>query len=81
MAYVNINIDISELYHELSDYEKRELADCVAEDESMQAKSSNHYSFSFEEFKESCEIIGEAYYRMSSEETDIINRLAAKYKL
>ena len=81
MAYVNIDVDLSDIYSDLSDYEKRELADYLIEDGvvSSLAPDPSASSYNEEEFADKCNALSKAYYRMSNEETKLIEALAAKY--
>ena len=81
MAYVNIDVDLSDIYSDLSDYEKRELADYLIEDGvvSSLAPDPSAISYNEEEFADKCNVLSKAYYRMSNEETKLIEALAAKY--
>ena len=83
MSYVNINVDLSEIYSDLSDYDKRELAEYLIEDGVVSSLVPNPDTSSYneEEFADKCNVLSKAYYRMSNEETKLVEALAAKYTL
>ena len=83
MAYVNINVDLWEIYGDLTKREKLELLDWLDEDGlteiPMDTPPSNSGLMN-EEFSRVCGKLAKSYYRMSKEDEETIVRIMKKYE-
>ena len=83
MAYVNINVDLWEIYESLCKREKQELLDWLDEDGlteiPMDTPPSNSGLMN-EEFSRVCGKLSKSYYRMSKEDEETIVRIMKKYE-
>jgi len=79
----DIEIYVDEFWDACSRSEKEELIDLI-EEKGLVKRIGNsikdNISLMEQEHLESCEIISNSYIRMSSEELEIIQQLAKKYK-
>ena len=80
---VDVNLDIDDIYYELSDREKRELVDLLQDDglvlprdESLKSSGGlNHLDY---EWAEALDKINKARYILTKEQEDMIMNLASK---
>lgn len=75
----DIEIYVDEFWDACSWSEKEELIDLI-EEKGLVKRIKDNISLMEQEHLESCEIISNSYIRMSSEELEIIQQLAKKYK-
>jgi len=78
--WVNITIDVSEVYEELSEREKYQILDW------LEADGITHYTSDDasvspmrEEWAEICSKLSQLYYQMSNEEQTVIEKIVKKY--
>ena len=83
MAYVNITVDLWEIYGDLTKREKLELLDWLDEDGlteiPMDTPPSNSGLMN-EEFSRVCGKLAKSYYRMDKEDEETIIKIMKKYE-
>lgn len=79
-ANINIDIDVEEIYEELSDSDKYRLLDWLTDDgiTNMSIESSQ-ISYMREEWGIICSKLSQLYYRMNNEEQAVIENIVKKY--
>jgi hypothetical protein len=84
--YVDVDIDLDEVYDNLDSYDRKQLISRLHEDGHlsayMQSNDINGPSAQLtnDAFFDDCMSLGSAYYRMTAEEIETVRGLAAKYK-
>jgi hypothetical protein len=89
MPYIStiVDFEIGEVYDELSSYERKQLIEWLHKDGHLseyvrdyneQADRSNQLTD--ESFVTDCISLGEAFYRMSDDDVQVMRDMAAKYK-
>lgn len=83
MAYISINVDLGDVYDDLSRSEKITLMeyledDGIIEDQRLYNEETNNKLIN-EEFMDSCVKLGTCYYQMSKEDEEVVNNLVKKY--
>ena len=83
MAYVNINVDLWEIYGDLTKREKLELLEWLDEDGFTEIPINTppeKGGLMNEEFSRVCGKLAKSYYRMSKEDEETIVRIMKKYE-
>ena len=83
MAYVNINVDLWEIYGDLTKREKLELLEWLDEDGFTEIPINTppeKGGLMNEEFSRVCGKLAKSYYRMSKEDEETIVRRMKKYE-
>jgi hypothetical protein len=80
--WVNINVDVGEIYNELSDREKHTLLDWL-EDDGISSYGNDDNAMSIspmrEDWSDTCIKLSHLYYRMTNEEQEAIEKIVKKY--
>ncbi len=78
--WVNISVDVSDVYDELSEREKYQVLDWLEAD-GITHYTSNEMSVSpmREEWSSTCSKLSHLYYQMSNEEQEVIEKIVKKY--
>lgn len=80
MPQIYVDIDIDEVYSDLSSSEKRELVDWLTEDGYIDdTKEHLVNSLHNEDFDFACRQLSASYYRLTTEEEKIIMDIVKKY--
>lgn len=80
MAYVNINIDLDDIYSELSKKEKEMLVDWLEQDDVLPTVAVSSYKgIMNQDFNDVCSKLAQSYYRMSKEDEETIIKIMKKY--
>lgn len=81
MPYVSVDVDLDDVYSELSNSDKRELVEWLTDDGYIDEPviSQNSRSLRNEEFNEACLKLADSYYRLTQEEEEIIMKIVKKY--
>lgn len=80
MAYINIHVDLSDIYDDLTSSDKMELVEWLTCDGYIEPESlETSESLQNEEFNEACKKLASSYYRLSQEDEKIIIDLIKKY--
>lgn len=83
MTYINVKVDLEEIYDDLSRNEKMNLVGWLGYDGLIDGhcESSNTINDGLinGEFMESCVKLGRSYYQMSQEDVNLIIGLVKKY--
>jgi len=80
--WVNVSIDVSDVYSELSDSEKYTLLDWLEEDGITSYTNDNNamtISPMREDWSDTCIKLSHLYYQMSNEEQAVIEKMVKKY--
>ena len=87
MPYINIDLDLDDIYDEMSRYDKNEMAEWLFEDGILENhKNSNirklvrgsEESFDEEQFRNNLTKLWNSFYQLSNEDIEIIEKLANK---
>lgn len=80
MPYVNIHVDLEDVYDDLSKSEKEMLVDWLEQDDILPTiKVSNYSGLMNQEFNDVCSKLAQSYYRMSKEDEELIVKIMKKY--
>jgi hypothetical protein len=80
MPYVNIHVDLEDVYDDLSKSEKQMLVDWLEQDDILPTiKVSNYSGLMNQEFNDVCSKLAQSYYRMSKEDEELIVKIMKKY--
>lgn len=81
--WVNINIDVSDVYDELSDREKHTLLEWLEDDGITNYTETSNNTMSIspmrEEWSTICIKLSHLYYQMTNEEQAVIEKIVKKY--
>jgi len=82
--WVNISVDVSDMYEELSDRDKYTLLewledDGITLDSDSDGDNEKSTSMMKEDWNETCIKLSNLYYQMSNEEQELINKIIKKY--
>lgn len=81
MAYISIDIDLGDVYKDLSTREKENLVYWLEEDGYLPKENvSNYDGMMNDEFTEVCAKIVQSYYRMDHDDIETITKLMKKYE-
>lgn len=82
MPYVNIHVDLEDIYDDLSTKEKEMLVDWLEQDDTLPTvKVSNYTGIMNEEFTNVCSKLAQTYYKMSKEDEQLIINIVNKYNI
>ena len=80
MAYINVHVDLEDVYDELSKKEKEMLVDWLEQDDVLPTVAvSNYKGIMNEEFNDICSRLAQSYYRMSKEDEEMVVTIMKKY--
>ena len=80
MAYINVHVDLEDVYDELSKKEKEMLVDWLEQDDVLPTVAvSNYKGIMNEEFNDICSRLAQSYYRMSKEDEEMVVAIMKKY--
>ena len=80
MPYVNIHVDLEDVYDDLSKSEKEMLVDWLEQDDILPTiKVSNYSGLMNQEFNDGCSKLAQSYYRLSKEDEELIVKIMKKY--
>ena len=79
--WVNISVDVAEVYEELSDREKYQVLDWLETDGISSYGNDNAMSISpmREDWSNTCIKLSHLYYQMTNEEQAVIEKIVKKY--
>ena len=87
MPYININVDLDEIYDEMSRYDKEEMAEWLLDDGILENHKNlnirklvrgNEESFDEEQFRNNLTKLWSNFYQLSNEDEEIIKIIANK---
>ena len=87
MPYININVDLDEIYDEMSRYDKEEMAEWLLDDGILENHKNlnirklvrgNEESFDEEQFRNNLTKLWNNFYQLSNEDIEIIKTIANK---
>jgi len=87
MPYININVDLDEIYDEMSRYDKEEMAEWLLDDGILENHKNlnirklvrgNEESFDEEQFRNNLTKLWSNFYQLSSEDEESIKTIANK---
>ena len=82
MPYVNVHVDLEDIYDDLSTKEKEMLVDWLEQDGTLPTvKVSNYNGIMNEEFTNVCSKLAQTYYKMSKEDEQLIINIVNKYNI
>ena len=81
MPYISVDVDLDDVYSELTSSDKRELVELLTDDGYIDEPviSQNSSSLQNEEFNEACLKLANSYYQLTQEEEEIIMKIVKKY--
>lgn len=80
MTYINVHVDLEDVYDELSKKEKEMLVDWLEQDDVLPTVAvSNYKGIMNEEFNDICSRLAQSYYRMSKEDEEMVVAIMKKY--
>lgn len=80
MPQIYVNVDLDEVYSDLSSSEKRELVDWLTDDGYInEPEHHTDNSLHNEDFDFACRQLSASYYRLTPEEESIIIAIVKKY--
>lgn len=80
MAYINVNIDLEDIYDDLSKKEKEMLVDWLEQDGVLPTVAVSSYNgIMNQDFNDVCSKLAQSYYRMSKEDEETILKIMKKY--
>ena len=80
MPYISVQVDLEEVYGELSKWEKGMLVDWLEQDDILPTvKVSKYNGLMNQEFNDVCSKLAQSYYRMSKEDEETICKIMKKY--
>ena len=87
MPYISINVDLDEIYDEMSRYDKEEMAEWLIDDGTLENHKNlnirklvrgNEESFDEEQFRNNLTKLWSNFYQLSNEDEEIIKTIANK---
>ena len=87
MPYININVDLDEIYDEMTRYDKEEMAEWLLDDGILENHKNlnirklvrdNEESFDEEQFRNNLTKLWSNFYQLSSEDEESIKTIANK---
>ena len=87
MPYININVDLDEIYDEMTRYDKEEMAEWLLDDGILENHKNlnirklvrgNEESFDEEQFRNNLTKLWSNFYQLSNEDEEIIKIIANK---
>jgi hypothetical protein len=87
MPYISINVDLDEIYDEMSRYDKEEMAEWLIDDGILENHKNlnirklvrgNEESFDEEQFRNNLTKLWSNFYQLSNEDEEIIKTIANK---
>lgn len=87
MPYISINVDLDEIYDEMSRYDKEEMAEWLLDDGILENHKNlnirklvrgNEESFDEEQFRNNLTKLWSNFYQLSSEDEESIKTIANK---
>ena len=87
MPYISINVDLDEIYDEMSRYDKEEMAEWLLDDGILENHKNlnirklvrgNEESFDEEQFRNNLTKLWSNFYQLSNEDEEIIKIIANK---
>ena len=87
MPYININVDLDEIYDEMSRYDKEEMVEWLLDDGILENHKNlnirklvrgNEESFDEEQFRNNLTKLWSNFYQLSNEDEEIIKIIANK---
>lgn len=83
MPYINIEVNLDDIYDELGDREKKTLSNWLIEDNIITTLSNsptdNSLGLINDEFVTVCNKLAQSYYRMSKEDEELVIKIMDKY--
>jgi hypothetical protein len=87
MPYINVHVDLDEIYDDMDRHDKREMAGWLFDDgvlgshpnpEIRKLVKGEEDSIGEKEFKDALEKLWNAYHRLSNEDEELIKKIANK---
>jgi hypothetical protein len=87
MPYINVDVDLDDIYDEMSRYDKEEMAEWLIDDGILENHKnlnirklvrSNEESFDEEQFRNNLTKLWSNFYQLSNEDEEIIKTIANK---
>lgn len=87
MPYINVHVDLDEIYNEMDKHDKREMASWLFDDgvlgshpnpEIRKLVRGEEDSIGEKEFKDALEKLWNAYHRLSNEDEELIKKITNK---
>ena len=87
MPYINVHVDLDEIYDDMDRHDKREMAGWLFDDgvlgshpnpEIRKLVKGDEDSIGEKEFKDALEKLWNAYHRLSNEDEELIKKIANK---
>jgi len=80
MAYVNVHVDLEDIYDDLSKREKEMLVDWLERDDVLPTVATSSYNgIMNQDFNDVCSKLTQSYYKMSKEDEETILKIMNKY--
>ena len=80
MAYVNVHVDLEDIYDDLSKREKEMLVDWLERDDVLPTVVTSSYNgIMNQDFNDVCSKLAQSYYKMSKEDEETILKIMNKY--
>jgi len=80
MPYISVNVDLDEVYDELSTGDKKDLVEWLSDDGFIDTTiTPKNSGLTNDAFNEMCSKLANVYYRMSKEDEEIIINMVKKY--
>lgn len=80
MPYINVHVDIDDVYNDLSKTEKDMLVDWLEQDGVLPTVAVSGYNGIMNQyFNDVCSKLAQSYYRMSKEDEETILKIMKKY--
>jgi hypothetical protein len=80
MAYINVHIDLGDIYDDLSKKEKEMLVDWLEQDDVLPTVAVSSYNgIMNQDFNDVCSKLAQSYYRMGKEDEETILKIMKKY--
>jgi hypothetical protein len=82
MAYINVHVDLEDIYDDLSKKEKEMLIDWLEQDDVLPTVAVSSYKgIMNQDFNDVCSKLAQSYYKLSKEDEQAIIEIAKKYSI
>ena len=78
MPWINVDIELDEIYDELTIREKKILVEWL-DDDNLISRETEYSGITNSDFNEACDKLAQSYYRMTKDDEETINRIMKKY--
>lgn len=80
MAYINVHVDLEDIYDNLSKKEKEMLVDWLEQDDVLPTVAVSSYNgIMNQDFNDVCSKLAQSYYKMDKEDEETILKIMKKY--